>query len=270
MKIQLRKEPENKLPPEIKLPSSNFLIEALRNISNRLLTNVDVTFNGVENLRNITSPIIFAVAPHNGHMDSLFARRAIGSASKQARNKAIFIAAGDGYWDKQPRKTLGTLAVRTVTISRKGGEETKRNKKQIENIIRQGNHLVLFPEGTRSRIPSKKVIEREFKTGAAQWAIATRDLDTVIVPIYMNGAAQIMPPGRATPKFRSKRGEKKFSVSLTIGTPIHVASQIPNNFESLSVKEQYIIIKQITALIHAFMVAQEEFAIRGKKQLLEY
>ena len=255
---------------EIKLPNSNPIIEGLRNITNFLLTNVDVTFSGIENLKSINTPIIFVIAPHNGHMDSLFARRAIGRASRRAKNKAIFVAAGDGYWDKEPRKSASSLAVRTFTISRKGGEETKKNKKQIETIIRQGNNVALFPEGTRSRNPEKKMNEREFKTGAAQWAIATRDLRTVIVPIFMQGTEQIMPPGTSLPKFRESTGKKKFKVSISIGEPITIAEQIPNNFESLSEKKQYEIIKKITAQLHSYMQAQEEFHTRGTRLIEAY
>jgi 1-acyl-sn-glycerol-3-phosphate acyltransferase len=264
-------QPQPELQKEkLKLPSSSILIEGLRNLTNYLLTNVNVTFSGTENLQGIDSPIIFAVAPHNGHMDSLFARRAIGRTDRNAKKKAIFIAAGDGFWDKQPRKTMSQMAVRPFTISREGGTQTQKNKKQVEKIIRQGNNLVLFPEGTRSRDPHKKIVERDFKTGAAQWAIATRDLDTVIVPIFMQGTEQIMPPGRGLPKFRESKGQKKFSVNITIGKPIHVASYIPDNFENMTEKDQYVIIKQVTALIQAFMIAQEKYIDHDHREVVPY
>lgn len=259
----------NQPTERLSIPSSNFLIEGLRNITNFLLTNVDVTFTGIENLQGIHSPIIFTVAPHNGHMDSLFARRAIGRADRKIKNKAIFLAAGD-YWNKQPKKALGSLAVRTFPISRDGGEETQRQKGQVEKIIRQGNHLVLFPEGTRSRDPHKKIEERKFKTGAAQWAIATRDLNTVIVPIYMQGTEQIMPAGSSLPRFRGKQDKQKFSVTIAIGKPLNIAQQVPTNFENLHHKEQYTIIKQVTAQIKAFMQAQEEFSLRGTTAVEPY
>lgn len=261
---------EFKLSEKVKTPSSNFFIEGLRNFTNLIFTNMDIKFTGAENLENINSPIIFAVAPHNGHIDSLLARRGIGYASTKSRKKSIFIAAGDGYWNKQPRKSLGNMAVRTFSVSRKGGAETKRDKHQVEQIIRQGNHLVLFPEGTRSRNTYEKVKQRDFKTGAAQWAIATRDLDTVIVPIHLSGTEQIMPPGSSWPKRKASRNSKKFSVNLTIGTPIKVADQIPHNFEELPEKQQYQIIKQVTAQIKGFMEAQEEFKLRGSKAVKPY
>jgi len=242
-------------------PSSNILIESIRNLTNFLFTNVDVKFHGLENLQNINSPIIFAVAPHKGHMDSLFARRIIGKANKKIQKKSVFIAAGDGYWDKQPRKALGLAAVRTFTISRKGGEETQRNIQQVEQVIRQGNNLVVFPEGSR--------YGGKFKTGAAQWAINTRDLNTVIVPIHLKGAEQMMPPGASKPKRRNEKGEL-FSVDVTIVTPIRVADLVPHNFELISSKRQYTIIKQITAQIEAYIDAIDNFDHRGETPFQPY
>lgn len=264
-----KQDPERKSPDRIRLPSSNFILEGLRNLTNRLLTNVNVEFYGTQNLENIDSPIIFAVAPHNGHMDSLFARRAIGEASREAMHDSIFLAAGD-YWNKQPRKMMGNLAVRSVAISRTNTNQIQADKVRTEQIIRQGNNIVIFPEGTRSRDPKKPIKERKFKTGMTQLAIATRDLNTVIVPIYMEGTQQIMPPGSSRPKFRNKRGEEKFLVKITIGKPIKIANQVPQNFDSFSGKEQYILIKQLTAMVKEYMLVQENFLSSEPEPIAEY
>lgn len=255
---------------ETKLKPASHFVEALRDLTNYLFTRVHVSFRGTENLQNISKPIIFAVAPHNGHPDSLFTRRALGKANKKIQKNSFFIAAGDGYWDKQPRKLLSQLSLRAYPISRQGGKETQKGKQEIIQLLRAGNHPVVFPEGTRSRNPQTSLRERKFKTGIAQIAAATRDLGTVIVPIYLDGAAQVMSPGSALPKFREQPGSPKFSVSITIGKPIDVAKIIPNNFDNLSEEEQYQILKQVTELLHGFFIAQEEFSHRNQQKFQAY
>ena len=75
----------------------------------------------------------------------------------------------------------------------------------VVDILRQGNGLVLFPEGTRTQDGEMN----PFRAGAG---ILAADLDLPVVPIRIDGLWELKKAG--------KRMARPGSVTITIGPPI--------------------------------------------------
>ena len=80
--------------------------------------------------------------------------------------------------------------------------------KAAADVLRSGQSLIIFPEGTRTRDGSLG----KFKSGAAYLAT---NLNKKIVPVTLRGAFEIMPPGKLLPHFT---GGKR--LELIVGNPI--------------------------------------------------
>ena len=88
--------------------------------------------------------------------------------------------------------------------------------KASADILRAGNSLVIFPEGTRT---SDGTV-REFKNGAAYLA---RNLGKKIVPVSVTGAFEAYPSSNLLPRIFTKKQGK-----VVVGDPID-----PRDFGSL-------------------------------------
>lgn len=88
--------------------------------------------------------------------------------------------------------------------------------KAAADVLRSGQSLIIFPEGTRTR---DGAVGR-FKSGAAYLA---RHLDKKIIPVTIRGAFDIMPPGKGLPRFIG--GHR---LELLVGTPVD-----PKDFSSI-------------------------------------
>ena len=83
----------------------------------------------------------------------------------------------------------------------------------LHRLLRQRWNLLLYPEGTRSRDGSRGKLH----SGAAVLAAAH---DVAILPIYVNGTREAMPPGRSWPKrFRAGRIHRQ-PICVRFGPPI--------------------------------------------------
>ncbi len=80
--------------------------------------------------------------------------------------------------------------------------------KAAADILRSGQSLIIFPEGTRTRDGSLG----KFKSGAAYLAL---HLNKKIIPITLRGSFDIMPRGKLLPRFT---GGKR--LELIVGSPI--------------------------------------------------
>jgi len=88
--------------------------------------------------------------------------------------------------------------------------------KAAADVLRRGQSLIIFPEGTRTRSgkPGK------FKSGAAYLA---KHLNKTIIPVAIRGAFEIMPTGKVLPRFFG--GHR---LELHVGQPID-----PKDFSSI-------------------------------------
>jgi 1-acyl-sn-glycerol-3-phosphate acyltransferase len=104
------------------------------------------------------------------------------------------------------KPVVGWLLQKGLThpVRREGGDTQAIRK--FKSILQSGQKLVMFPEGTRSRDGNLQ----PFKSGVATLAMWT---GAPIVPVAIQGARELWPPGQRFPKLRGQ-------VQIVIGAPI--------------------------------------------------
>ncbi len=164
---------------------------------------VKVKVQGLENLRT-DSPQILA-SNHQGYFDifTLFAHIPIrfGWLTK----KELFQIPIFGY----AMKRFGN-----IRIDRSNREKALKSLKVAAQEIKEGNSIMMFPEGTRS--PDGKI--QPFKKGCYYLAEAS---GVAVVPISISGSFEIMPKKH----FLVTPG----TIHLVIGRPLHVQGQYEKN-----------------------------------------
>src|SRR3954463_12124620 len=143
---------------------------------------------GREIFAALRPPVIF-VANHSSHIDTPTILRALPRAWRQRTSVA---AAADYFYRKRWVAAAVSLLFSTVPISRKGGCMEKGAADHLHRLIRQRWHLLLYPEGPRSRAGAR----RQLPSGAAVLPAAN---DVAILPIFVDGTREAMPPGRSWP-----------------------------------------------------------------------
>ena len=153
-------------------------------------------------------PVIF-VANHSSHLDTPVVLRSI---PRKWRNRTAVAAAADYFYKKRWKANGVALMFNTVPLGRDGGGIDALE--HVEKLIGQGWNLMMFPEGTRSR----KGDIGKIRSGAAVIAART-GID--IVPIYVDGTHDAMPPGQNWPKRRPGRLlSRRHKVEVRFGEPI--------------------------------------------------
>src|SRR4051812_43894031 len=164
---------------------------------------------GREGFRSARPPGVF-VANHPSHMDTPAILRALPRAWRQ---RTAVAAAADYFYRKRWVAAAVSLLFSTVPISRKGGGMEKGAADHLHHLIRQRWNLLLYPEGTRSRDGSRGKLH----SGAAVLAAAH---DVAILPIFVDGTREAMPPGVSWPKrFRAGRLFRQ-PICVRFGPPI--------------------------------------------------
>jgi 1-acyl-sn-glycerol-3-phosphate acyltransferase len=165
---------------------------------------------GREVFDSLRHPVIF-VANHSSHLDTPTILRAM---PRKWRRRTAVAAAADYFYDSRWKARGVALLFNTVPIGRKGGGLGEGATDHVDRLIEDGWNLVMFPEGTRSRDGEVGRV----RSGAAVIA-ANHGID--IVPIYVSGTHEAMPPGQNWPRripgrFLSRRHE----VEVRFGRPI--------------------------------------------------
>jgi 1-acyl-sn-glycerol-3-phosphate acyltransferase len=165
---------------------------------------------GGEVFDRLSHPVIF-VANHSSHLDTPTILRSL--PRKWRRNTAV-AAAADYFYNKRWKANGVALLFNTVPLGRKGGGLGNGATDHVDRLIDEGWNLVMFPEGTRSRDGEVGKV----RSGAAVIA-AHHGID--IVPIYIHGTHDAMPPGRNWPKrIPGRVFSRRHEVEVRFGDPI--------------------------------------------------
>jgi 1-acyl-sn-glycerol-3-phosphate acyltransferase len=165
---------------------------------------------GREVFDTLEHPVIF-VANHSSHLDTPTILRAL---PRKWRSRTAVAAAADYFYDSRWKARGVALMFNTVPIGRKGGGLGNGATDHVDRLIDQGWNLVMFPEGTRSR--DGRV--GKARSGAAVIA-AHHGID--IVPIYVHGTHEAMPPGQSWPRRIPDRFlSRRHQVEVRFGKPI--------------------------------------------------
>jgi len=149
---------------------------------------------GMENLPR-KGPVILA-ANHVSFLDSIFVPLVLP-------RRITYVAKAD-YWKRAWTRWF-FAAVRQIPMPREGGEASERALRAGMRVLRSGEILGIYPEGTRS--PDGRLYRG--KTGVARLAIRT---GVPVVPVGVIGTRQVMPPGKYVPRLSR--------VGVRIGKPL--------------------------------------------------
>jgi 1-acyl-sn-glycerol-3-phosphate acyltransferase len=163
---------------------------------------------GREVFSRLPHPVIL-VANHSSHLDTPTILRAL---PLKWRQRTAVAAAADYFYTKRAVANAVALIFNTVPLMRQGGGASNGATEHVDRLIDQHWNLLMFPEGTRSR--SGKL--GKMRSGAAAIAQAH---DIPIVPIYLKGTHDAMPPGRNWPK-RRRFLARRHRVEVHFGEPI--------------------------------------------------
>ena len=146
----------------------------------------ELTVAGEQHLKRVQGPCIF-IANHQSHLDTLVVYE---SLPERIRRRLFFGAAQDRWFLKGQKKTVlkpwyQSLVLGNFPIMRGGGSNALS---YATELVENGEHIFLFPEGTRATGESLG----EFRHGVA--LLATR-LNVPVVPIYLSGLKARRPKG---------------------------------------------------------------------------
>lgn len=165
---------------------------------------------GGEVFDTLSHPVVF-VANHSSHLDTPTILRAL---PPKWRRRTAVAAAADYFYNKRWKANGVALLFNTVPLGRNGGGLGSGATDHVDRLIDEGWNLVMFPEGTRSRDGRIGKV----RSGAAVIA-AQHGID--IVPIYLSGTHEAMPPGQNWPKrIPSRFFSRRHEVEVRFGDPI--------------------------------------------------
>ena len=128
-------------------------------------------------------------ANHSSHIDTL----ALWSALPLDLRATTRAVAARDYWGKGFRKYIATKALRGVLIDRTRQDPKANPLEPLMEALRQGESLIIFPEGTRGR----EAVPGPFKSGLYHLAKA---FPTVrLIPTYIENLGRSMPKGAVLP-----------------------------------------------------------------------
>ena len=144
----------------------------------------DLQVSGLANLP--TDGPMLLCSNHTSHLDAPAILAAL--PGKIALQTAT--AAAHNVFSTRLKRTLSRITTNALCVERRG--DFAGGLRLLENVLRQGRPLILFPEGRRSQ--DGELLE--FKCGAAMLAIRT---GAPLIPIHITGLHESMPRGQHLP-----------------------------------------------------------------------
>jgi 1-acyl-sn-glycerol-3-phosphate acyltransferase len=177
---------------------------------------------GVEHLQG-EGPYIFA-ANHSSHLD---APLVLAALPRSVRLQTLVAAAADYFFTNPWKGALVQTVLNAFAFERKGaGRETSLD--HARQLLSQQRHLLILPEGTRSRNGQLQ----PFKWGVGKLAVAG---PYAIIPTYIEGAHEVFPKGARWPHRR--RVVVRFGAPLRFqpsADPAQVTMQVEHAVRRLS------------------------------------
>jgi long-chain acyl-CoA synthetase len=145
-----------------------------------------LTVEGTENLDGVKGPLL-VIANHSSHFDTVIV---LNTIPDRIRDRTAVVAAADRMYRDKRKGMLHSLRYNAFPITRGGGREALTYSQWLTS---HGWSLLIFPEGKRSRTGELM----PFKGGTAILALGQ---NIPVLPIYIKGASDILPPGSPVSK----------------------------------------------------------------------
>jgi 1-acyl-sn-glycerol-3-phosphate acyltransferase len=150
-------------------------------------------------------------ANHSSHIDTL----ALWSALPRAQRRTTHPVAARDYWGRGFKLYIATKALRAVLIDRTRANPEADPLAPLHEILRRGESLIIFPEGTRSA----EAIPGAFKSGL--YHLAKHSPGAELVPVYLENLHRSMPKGAIVPV--------PISCTVRFGAPLSLAADEPKH-----------------------------------------
>ena len=136
---------------------------------------------GRENLDGVTGPMLI-IANHTSHFDTVIVLHVL---PRKIWDKTAIVAAADRMFRDKVKGMLHSLRYNAFPITRGGGRDALA---YTQHLMENGWSILIFPEGRRSRTGELM----PFRGGPAILALTHK---VPVLPIYIKGASDILPPG---------------------------------------------------------------------------
>lgn len=163
-------------------------------------------------------PPFIVCANHTSHIDTFVL---LASFPANLVRHVHPVAAQDTFFTDRLSASLSANVLNAIPFDRYGDFE--KSLTECEQVLRKGEILIVFPEGTRSL--DGKI--GKFKSGAARLAV---DTGSPIVPAYIKGAYNALPKGKHVPSSQK--------ISVKFGTPIYPPSGAADVSQCLALTRQ--------------------------------
>jgi len=173
------------------------------------------TVEGEEKLADVKSPVLI-IANHTSHFDTVIV---LSLLPNHIYDRTAVVAAADRMYRERIKGAWHSLRYNAFPITRGGGREALAYSQWL---LHNGWSLLIFPEGKRSRTGELL----PFHGGPA--ILATQQ-NVPVLPIYIQGANQILPPGtnrsQAAPVVARVGDLVTFAEGTSIGDAKHAMEQ---------------------------------------------
>lgn len=129
-------------------------------------------------------------ANHASHADFVTIWAAL-PPTQRAQTRPV--AAADYWTSSRLRRYLAAQVFRALLIDRSGGGDPRAATQQMVDALRDGDSLIIFPEGTRG--DGTEIAP--FKSGLYHLAIAAPDAE--LVPVLLENLNRVLPKGETIP-----------------------------------------------------------------------
>lgn len=184
---------------------------------------VAAALGGVTVTGKVPSKGGIVVANHTSHLDTVVLFHLLPWLRKP------FVVAAKDYWGSGIRKITTNSLIATQFVDRQNGNGYEALKQAVQDRIRKGELLIIFPEGTRTLTGEVG----EFKNGAVRLA---SDLQVPIYPVALKGMFKA---------WRKNGGLRPTRMEAVFGEPFHVEPELSKD-ETFAVSAQ--LREQVVAL----------------------
>lgn len=183
------------------LPEGLVIKIANKIVDNYLRKYASIKVNGIDNIDKVKKPRIF-VCNHLSNSDGLILERILKEKSNPYFVRGVKLS-------DDPITQLGTKIVKNIAIKPNSADKEAITK--VVKTIKEGNDILIFPEGTRSRtgamIEGKKGVLMFARMGRAE-----------IIPIGLSGTDKLLPVNKDD-NMGSEKWQKS-DVTVNIGEKI--------------------------------------------------
>ncbi len=160
---------------------------------------------GLEHFSRLSAPALI-IGNHTSHFDTLIV---LSILPRWLYSRTAVVAAADRFYTQRLKAAWYSLRYNAFPIARGGGRPALAYS---EWLLQRGWSLLIFPEGTRSRTGELL----PFHPGPAILALRQ---GVPVLPVYIAGASNILPPG--TPRSRPA------AVRVRVGPPLTLEANTP-------------------------------------------